>query len=406
MNPTAALETDVLIVGAGPVGLMAAGELARRGASVRVIDSASERSPQSRALVIHARTLETLDLAGLADDFIAVGYPLPGLNIGLGGSARPVAVDMRVLDTRYPFMLVLPQRQTEEILSEALKSQGVQTEWCSTLSGIEQSPGHVVATIDDGDGRLRRVSACYLIGRDGAHSVVRRLVNLPFEGEQRSELILIGDVKADTSFIRSRITNFTSPRGFVSVLPFLGEYVRVFAVDFAHQSGDRSDDLTLQELQETVDAIAPQRISLSEPRWLTRYVAPSRQVRTTRVGRVLLAGDAAHAHSPAGGQGMNTGLQDAANLGWKLAMVLRGHAEDELLDTYDQERHPVHTAIGDHRQNRLPAPEDVAARKHTTVRPPVDCAVSAVDVATVLNTPVPVIHKRCRSPGDEGMGLP
>jgi 2-polyprenyl-6-methoxyphenol hydroxylase-like FAD-dependent oxidoreductase len=339
------VDTEVLIVGAGPVGLMAAGELARRGIAVRIVDKAPQRSPQSRALVIHARTLETLDLAGLADTFLARGYPSPGLNVGLGGRGRPISIDMRVLDTRYPFMLVMPQRQTENILADALKTHGAQTEWCSTLTGIEQTAEGVVATIQGGDGRQERVRAAYLLGCDGAHSSVRRLVNLAFEGEQLSALVLLGDVKVDRGFARTRITNFTSPRGFVSLLPFLGEYVRVFAVDFAHQDRTRDEELTLAELQDTVNAIAPQPVSFSDPTWLTRYLAPSRQVRTTRSGRVFLAGDAAHAHSPAGGQGMNTGLQDAANIGWKLALVLRGNAGAGLLDSYDAERHPVHTSV-------------------------------------------------------------
>jgi 2-polyprenyl-6-methoxyphenol hydroxylase-like FAD-dependent oxidoreductase len=323
---------------------MAAYELARRDVSVRVVDRAPQRSPQSRALVIHARTLETFDLAGLADVFLARGYPSPGLNVGLGGENKPISVDMRVLDTRYPMMLVLPQRDTEEILTDALKSYGPQTEWNSALTHIEQSDDGVAATIDTGESPSELIQASYLVGCDGAHSTVRRLVNLAFEGEQHSEIVLLGDVKVDRVFVRSRITNFTSPRGFLSILPFLGDYVRVFAVDFAHQDHNRTEELTLEELQDTVNAIAPRPIRLREPRWLTRYVAPSRQVRTTRAGRVFLAGDAAHAHSPAGGQGMNTGLQDAANLGWKLAMVLRGHAGAELLDTYDQERSSVHAA--------------------------------------------------------------
>jgi hypothetical protein len=175
---------------------------------------------------------------------------------------------------------------------------------------------------------------------------VRELVDVPFEGKQMAELVLIGDVRADAEFVRSRITNYTSSRGFVSVLPFLGEQVRVFVVDFAKQDRTRGEKLELDELQDAVNGIAPRPIKLSEPTWLTRYVAPSRRVRTTQAGRVFLAGDAAHAHSPAGGQGMNTGLQDAANLAWKLALVLRGVAPDALLSSYNRERQAVHEAVG------------------------------------------------------------
>jgi 2-polyprenyl-6-methoxyphenol hydroxylase-like FAD-dependent oxidoreductase len=340
-----ASQTDVLVVGSGPVGLMVAGELAHRGVSVRIIDRAPQRSPQSRALVVHARTLEVMDLAGLGDTFVEHGYPAPGLNVGLGGSGHEVSVDMRVLDTRYPFMLVLPQRETEHILAERLKSDGVETEWRCAVVGVDQSDVEVMATVHTDGGEVERVRARYLIGCDGAHSAVRRLVRIPFDGKQHSELVMIGDVKVDATLVRSRITNFTGPRGFVSILPFLGEYVRVFAVDFAQQDHHRGDELSLRELQEAVDAIAPQKISLSEPVWLRRYSAPSRKVRTTRVGRVFLAGDAAHAHSPAGGQGMNTGLQDAANLGWKLAMVLREQGDAKLLDSYGEERQAVHEVV-------------------------------------------------------------
>lgn len=336
------LDTDVLIVGSGPVGLTAAVELARRGVSTRIIDRAERRDPQSRALVVHARTLEVLGLAGLADEFVKRGYPAPGLNVGLDGK-RHIEIDMRVLNTRYPFMLVLPQRETEDILAAEAKRHGVETTWASAIVGIEQSDTEVVATVDTPEG-YQRISARYLVGCDGAHSTVRSLLNIPFEGKQHSELVLIGDVKLDAAFPRSRLWNFAGPRGFVSVLPFLGQYVRVFAVDFARQDRSRNEEMPLQELQATVDAIVPFRVELSDPQWLTRYIAPSRGVRNTRAGRVFLAGDAAHAHTPAGGQGMNTGIQDAVNLGWKLALVLKGLAPGGLLDSYHRERHRVHEA--------------------------------------------------------------
>ncbi|MGR6924457.1 FAD-dependent monooxygenase [[Actinomadura] parvosata] len=337
-------DADVLVVGAGPVGLMAAHELVRHGVSVHVVEKESERSPLSKALVIHARTLEMLDFAGLADEFVARGYPAPGIAVGLRCSGKPLPVNLQGLDTRYPFMLVLPQRQTEQILLERLEGRGVRIEEGTELLAVEQSEDEVLATVATGE-RRRTIRARYLLGCDGSHSAVRRLAGLGFDGEQLQSLVLIGDVKADTEFVRSRITNYTSPRGFVSVLPFLGEYVRVFAIDFARQDFRRDDALSLEELQDTVDAIAPRPIRLKDPRWLTRYVAHSRQVATTRVGRIFLAGDSAHAHSPAAGQGMNTGMQDAVNLSWKLAMVLHGQAPQALLDTYDEERRPIHESV-------------------------------------------------------------
>ena len=341
-------ETEVLVVGAGPVGLMTAGELARRGVAVRIVEKAIERSPLSKALVVQPRTLETMDLIGLADQFVRRGYPAPGLNVGLGsGKKKPVSVEMRGLDTRFPYLLVLPQAQTEEILEARLDEHGVAIERGVEFVGVEQSHGdHVVSRVRLSDGSEERVHSRYLIGCDGAHSPVRRAVGLPFEGTTHDSVVFLAEVKIDgEEFVKSRITNFTAGRGFVSVLPFLGEYSRIFAVDFAKQHRAAGEELTLAELQDTVDAIVPMKLKMREPRWLTRFYAPSRQVPTNRVGRVFLAGDASHAHSPAGGQGMNTGLQDAFNLTWKLAMVLRGEAPEELLASYNAERHPVDARI-------------------------------------------------------------
>jgi hypothetical protein len=196
------------------------------------------------------------------------------------------------------------------------------------------------------DGSEERIRSRYLIGCDGAHSAVRHAVGLPFEGTNYDSVVFLADVKIEgEEFVKSRITNFTSRRGFVSVLPFLGEYSRIFAVDFAKQHRAAGEELTLADLQDTVDAIVPMKLMMREPRWLTRFYAPSRQAPTNRAGRVFLAGDAAHAHSPAGGQGMNTGLQDAFNLSWKLAMVVHGEAPEELLASYDAEHHPVDARI-------------------------------------------------------------
>ena len=374
-------KTEVLVVGAGPVGLMATAELARRGVGVRVIEKATERSPLSKALVVQPRTLETMDLIGLAEEFVRRGYPAPGLNVGLGSGKKPVSVEMRGLDTRFPYLLVLPQAETEEILEARLGEHGVAIERGVEFVGIEQSDDdYVVSRVRLSDGSEERVRSRYLIGCDGAHSAVRHAVGLPFEGTNHDSVVFLADVKIDgEEFVKSRITNFTSRRGFVSVLPFLGEYSRIFAVDFAKQHRAQDEELTLPDLQDTVDAIVPMKLTIRKPRWLTRFYAPSRQVPTNRVGRVFLAGDAAHAHSPAGGQGMNTGLQDAFNLTWKLAMVVRGDASKELLASYDAERHPVDARIQREtdmmlrsfllRNPALKAVRDLAARALIPLRP-------------------------------------
>ena len=374
-------ETEVLVVGAGPVGLMAAGELARRGVEVRIVEKATERSQLSKALVVQPRTLETMDLIGLADEFVRRGYPAPGLNVGLGSGKKPVSVEMRGLDTRFPYLLVLPQAQTEEILEARLNEHGVAIEQGVEFVGVEQSnDDYVVSRMRLSDGSEERVRSRYLIGCDGAHSAVRHAVGLPFEGTNHDSVVFLADVKVEgEEFVKSRITNFTSRRGFVSLLPFLGEYSRIFAVDFVKQHRAQDEELTLADLQDTVDAIVPMKLTMREPRWLTRFRSPSRQVPTNRVGRIFLCGDASHAHSPAGGQGMNTGLQDAFNLTWKLAMVLRGEAPEELLASYDAERHPVDARIQREtdmllrsfllRNPALKAARDLAARTLVPLRP-------------------------------------
>ncbi|MBV8099993.1 MAG: FAD-dependent monooxygenase [Verrucomicrobia bacterium] len=336
---------DVLVVGAGPTGLTAALELVRRDVAVRVIEKRSERQLISKALVVQARTLEIMDIAGLAGTFVRRGYPAPGLNVSLG-LGKQVAIELEKLDTRFPYLLVLPQNDTEEILESGFKQAGGSVERDIELIGIDQTDRDgVFSKLRLPDGREKSVRSQYLIGCDGAHSTVRQTLNLPFEGKQHEAIVFLADVKLNAEFVKSRITNFTSRRGFVSILPFLGEYARIFAVDFTKQNADESDELDLSDLQETVDAIVSMKLTLSEPRWITRFCSPSRQVPVARVGNVFLAGDAAHAHSPAGGQGMNAGMQDAFNLGWKLAMVLRKEAPSELLASYDGERHSVDARI-------------------------------------------------------------
>lgn len=333
---------DVLIIGAGPTGLTAAMELTRRGVTVRLVEKDQARSPYSRAMAVHARTLELLELssAKLADDFVREGYTSPGVNLSAGAD-HPVVSDFSDLDTRYPYLLIVPQARTEELLEARLTALGQVIERGIALRDLTQDTDHVDARLERADGQTEHVEAGYVLGCDGAHSTVRRSLGLPFRGKGYAWTAFLGDVKLDGEVAKDGPTQFSNERGLALVFPFQDGYSRVMTIDAAYQNSSAHQDLTLDELQDSVNDLLPTPTRLSDPRWLTRWSAQLRQIPQYRVRRVFLAGDAAHIHSPAGGQGLNTGVQDAYNLAWKLALVLHGQAPVTLLDTYQAERHPV-----------------------------------------------------------------
>lgn len=340
--------TDVLIVGAGPTGLLAAGELARHGVACRIIEKAPEPPTQSRALAVHARTMETLDLLGAADTFLERGFRVPGIGVRLD-DAPSMYLDLSPLPTRFPFVVILPQTETAQILESRLGGTGVAVEHGVEWLDFVEQHGWVTSRVRSSTGALSVIHSRYLIACDGAHSPVRHALGMPFVGAADDLVAHLADVTVDGDVDRGRLHIFSGSRGLALLVPFRDGTMRVVAIDFADQLALRTAEvgladtgaLALAELQATIDAIVPTPLTLSEPRWITRFGAHHRQVRSYRAGRVFLAGDAAHVHNPAGGQGMNTGLQDACNLAWKLAFVLRGRAPYALLDTYQTERHPV-----------------------------------------------------------------
>jgi 2-polyprenyl-6-methoxyphenol hydroxylase-like FAD-dependent oxidoreductase len=317
---------DVVVVGAGPTGLMTACELALAGVACTIVEKRDAESNITRAFGLHARALELLDARGMGDELVARGYPLREVH-----PAYASRVDFGRLDTRYPMMLVVPQSGTEALLRDRAVELGVTIHRDTEVVGLDQDADSVRLTLDGGS----HLEASYVVGADGAHSTVRDLLGVGFTGATYEMPMLLADVRIPGAN-EPPITQ-VSAEGAVVVLPFGDGWFRVGAWLLA----DDRDEPEFGRIRAAFHRIAGTDYSMSEPRWFSRFTAQRRQARAYRAGRVFLAGDAAHVNSPIGGQGMNTGLQDAANLGWKLAAQLAGWAPSWLLDSYHTERHPV-----------------------------------------------------------------
>ena len=341
---------DVLIVGAGPTGLALAAQLQRFGTQYRIVDRSLDQAHESRALGVQARTLELLDTIGLADLMVKQGRT--GTRAVIHAGARPIANvqvgELDGLDTRYPFILLLSQATTEQVLGDYLRSYDVIIERGTELIAFTTGDADVGCVLRGPNGSEEHVRARYVVGCDGAHSAVRRGSGVAFDGGSYPQTFALGDVEASGPLESGAVNAFVGDGGITILFP-LGKPTtwRVIAVSATLADDPRGDtgalesELSLADLQSLVDVPAQGSVRLRDPAWLTRFHLHHRQVAHYRVGHVFLAGDAAHIHSPVGAQGMNTGIQDAWNLGWKLGLVLRGVADDNLLDTYESERWPV-----------------------------------------------------------------
>ncbi len=338
------MTNPVLIVGAGPTGLTAALELSRLGIPVRLIDKRDQAAATSRAIGIQSRTLELMDQRGLADEMVRLG------NKGLGGSAygggkRLFRLDFGHVESRFNYMLFLSQAETERILRAALARNGVETQWSTELvwfaqDALSREPSPVSALLASADSTLERVSAPWLISAEGAHSIVRTTVALPFEGKTLDENYALGDLQADGPLADSDFHIFSSEHGFMGLFPHGDGHFRLIA---SHPLSTPTSGTapSLEELQTIYDQRSPIAARFHDLSWSSWFRVNSRMVGRLKVGRLLLGGDAAHIHSPAGAQGMNTGIQDMINLAWKVALVVHGQAPEALLDTYEQDRLPV-----------------------------------------------------------------
>ncbi len=336
------MKQDVLVVGAGPVGLTMAAELARYGVGVRIIDKAAQRTDKSKALVLWSRSLELIERMGCAPSFVAAGRQVRSASI-VGGGKRITHISFDGLQTPYPYALMLPQSETERLMEQHLNGCGVQVERQVELIRFDSGPDGLRASLRHADGREEMIDAGWMIGCDGAHSLVRHGLGMQFEGETLPSNWILADVHLmGVPGGADEIAAYWHADGPIVLFPISPGRYRVVADVGETKAGERPDDPTLAEVQAVLDQRGPGGITASEPVWLASFVINDRKVADYRSGRVFLAGDAAHIHSPAGGQGMNTGMQDACNLGWKLALVSRGLAAAEpLLASYSSERSEI-----------------------------------------------------------------
>ena len=329
---------DVVVVGAGPVGLVAAHELARRGIRVRILEKLSQPTDESRAIAVHARSLEMLDRMGVADDLVATGMKSTGMTMVAKGK-KLIRVPLDDVDSAFPYTLVTAQTETERVLTDHLGAL-VTIDRGHEVTALSQDDHDVQVTVRRPDGSTELIVAPWVLGTDGGHSVVRRLVGTKLQGSFKGERFILGDVEANHDLGNTNMYTFFSPDGPVVVLPMRDGRVRFLAQ--IHDTP--GTPLNLRPRQEELQRILDERVgavTITKSHWLSCFEIHHGQVPAYRHGRVLLAGDAAHIHSPAGGQGMNTGMQDAFNLGWKIAMTIRGEGGQALLDSYHAERHPI-----------------------------------------------------------------
>jgi len=332
------MHSDVLIIGAGPTGLVLALWLTKLGVKVRIVDKTAEPGTTSRALAVHARTLELYQQLDLADFVVEHGHRVPAVDLWVRGepAARLPFETIGEDLTAYPFLEIFPQDQHERLLIERLEKLGVAVERRAELVRFIDEGDRVVASLRGPDGRDKDCEASYIAGCDGAHSLVRDTLGTGFPGGTYRQVFYVADVEAAGPSIDGQLHVDLDEADFLAVFPLAGEGRARLIGTVRDERADHADKLKFEDVSQR--AIDHLKVQVKTVNWFSTYHVHHRVTEHFRKGRAFLLGDAAHIHSPAGGQGMNTGIGDAINLAWKLEAVLTGRAPDNLLDTYETER--------------------------------------------------------------------
>jgi len=335
------MHMNILIVGAGPTGLVMAHELARYGVSCRLIEKTSQRSLTSRAIGIHARTLEVFELMGVVDDFLAAGHRI-GAASAYSDRRRIARLPLDTLESRYPFILSLSQNETERLLEDHAGRRGVRVERGTEIMALHQDENGVSVRLRSAGGRVEEERMDWVVGCDGFHSTVRHLLDLSFKGGSYADVVLLADIRVVGEIDPLEAQLFFAPNGLTALIPMPEGRHRLVATEPPAEWGTEP---TLEQCQSIMNSRGLGHLRLTDPIWTSTFKIPHRSVAHFRKGRVFLAGDAAHVHSPIGAQGMNAGIQDAFNLAWKLGLAASEAAAPSLLETYETERKPIDDAI-------------------------------------------------------------
>ncbi|HWW78549.1 MAG TPA: FAD-dependent monooxygenase [Steroidobacteraceae bacterium] len=329
---------DVLIVGAGPTGLVLALWLTRLGIMPRIIDKTAEAGTTSRALAVQARTLELYRQLDLTDAVLALGHKVPAINLWVRGEqkARLPFENVGGGLTPYPFLHIFPQDQHERLLLQRLRELGVSVERSTELLGYTEQADRVVARLRGPDGQEESCEATYVAGCDGARSLVRETMGTGFPGGTYRQVFYVADVEVKGAVANGELHVDLDEADFLAVFPLAGEGRARLIGTVRGQRADNAESLRFEDVSSR--AIEHMKVQVEKVNWFSTYRVHHRVTDHFRKGRAFVLGDAAHIHSPAGGQGMNTGIGDAVNLAWKLQSVLKGHAPDALLDSYETER--------------------------------------------------------------------